>query len=451
MKEMKLNKPFIAQGAIVVGDVQIGENSSIFYNAVLRGDMAKIIIGKNSNVQDNCTIHNDKDVDCIIGDNVTVGHNAVLHSCEIGNGSLIGMGSIILSGAKIGKNAIVGAGSLVTSKTVVEDGSLYLGSPAKFKRKLTKEEIESNLNNANEYSLLADKYLNSISDDFKYEIKPVVSIDEQQLEQILKLALVCEEYDGSKLKLDRCMLENRISEEINDILCYDGNNLIGYLGLCEIIKGSSEIEATVFVDPEYRNQAVFSKLLLKAKEICSNRKIEKILLIGYQSCEKSGIIAKERAYKVDHNEYAMELKKADWCSSENFNLTFRRAVNRDIKELVFLDMIGFNLSQKEAEGFYKDKTMLECYIAEVNDKPVGSITVAREPDEFIIYGLVVSPMFRKKGYGHEILDYALDIGFSDGFTKARLEVEDHNKVAIKLYRGAGFKIVDKYSYYEIKL
>ena len=154
----KNNNIFIAPGAFVIGDVTLGENVGIWYNAVVRGDTNSIYIGNNTNVQDNATLHTDKDFKLHIGDGVTIGHNAVVHGCTVGDNTVIGMGSIILSGAVIGKNCIIGAGSLVTGKMNIPDGSLVMGSPAKIARPLMKHEIESNRENAAHYVELMSKY-----------------------------------------------------------------------------------------------------------------------------------------------------------------------------------------------------------------------------------------------------------------------------------------------------
>lgn len=142
---------FIAPGAIVLGDVTIGENVGIWYHATVRGDRAPIVIGKGSNVQDNAVVHVDSDHGVSIGENVTIGHSAIIHGCTIGDNSLVGMGAIIMNGAQIGRNCIVGAGALVTQNTVVPDNSLLLGNPAKVKRQVTEEEIAASLRNAAEY------------------------------------------------------------------------------------------------------------------------------------------------------------------------------------------------------------------------------------------------------------------------------------------------------------
>lgn len=149
---------FIANSADIIGNVEIFENVSIWFGAVLRGDVEKIIVGKNSNIQDNSTVHTDFGIPCIIGENVTVGHNVVLHSCNISDNVIIGMGSTILNGAKIAKNCLVGANSLVTHKLEYEEGMLILGNPAKIVRILTDEEIEHIIKNANHYVENAKRY-----------------------------------------------------------------------------------------------------------------------------------------------------------------------------------------------------------------------------------------------------------------------------------------------------
>ena len=143
---------YIAPGAIVLGNVTAKENASIWYHATVRGDRAPVVIGSGSNIQDNCVIHVGAEHPVIIGDNVTVGHSAVIHGCEIGDNSLIGMGAIVMNGCVIGKNCIVGAGALVTQNTHVPDNSLILGNPAKIKRQVTAEEVEASLRNARLYA-----------------------------------------------------------------------------------------------------------------------------------------------------------------------------------------------------------------------------------------------------------------------------------------------------------
>ena len=144
---------FIADGAKVMGVVKIGEESSVWYNCVLRGDIpnTEIIIGKRSNIQDGTVIHNDHNKSTIIGDNVTVGHNCVIHGCVIEDECLIGMGAIVLSGAVIKKGAIVGAGAVVKENAIIEEKSLVVGIPAKHVKTLDESSRTQILANANEY------------------------------------------------------------------------------------------------------------------------------------------------------------------------------------------------------------------------------------------------------------------------------------------------------------
>lgn len=132
---------FVAHSAEVIGDVEIGARSSIWYGAVLRGDVERIRIGSETSIQDNTVIHVDSSgFSTVVGDRVTVGHSVVLHGCRIGDDALIGIGSIILNGAEVGDGAIIGAGSLVTPGTKVPAGMLALGSPARVKRPVSDEE-----------------------------------------------------------------------------------------------------------------------------------------------------------------------------------------------------------------------------------------------------------------------------------------------------------------------
>lgn len=148
---------YIAEGAKIIGDVQIGEDSSVWYNAVIRGDSNSIVIGKNTNVQDNAVLHTSHSHALSVGDNVTIGHGAIVHGCTIGNNVLIGMGAIVLDGIVVEDNCIIGAGALVTQNKVIPSGSLALGNPAKVVRELKVEEIASILKNAYEYSEEAGK------------------------------------------------------------------------------------------------------------------------------------------------------------------------------------------------------------------------------------------------------------------------------------------------------
>jgi len=131
---------YLASTATVLGDVQIGDFSSVWYGAVVRGDINHIRIGHHSNIQDNAVLHLADDFPCLVGNWVTVGHSAVVHACTVGDECLIGMGSTILDGAVVGEQSIIGANALVPQKMVIPPGSLVIGSPAKVRRALSPEE-----------------------------------------------------------------------------------------------------------------------------------------------------------------------------------------------------------------------------------------------------------------------------------------------------------------------
>ena len=131
---------WIAPSANVIGEVILAKDASVWFNAVLRADNEPIYVGQGSNIQDGAIIHTDPGFSCVIGEKVTVGHMAMLHGCHIGDGSLIGIGSVILNGAKIGKNCIIGSKALVTEGMEIPDGSMVLGIPGKVKKILNDEE-----------------------------------------------------------------------------------------------------------------------------------------------------------------------------------------------------------------------------------------------------------------------------------------------------------------------
>ncbi|HDS09058.1 MAG TPA: gamma carbonic anhydrase family protein [Firmicutes bacterium] len=159
-KQPEIHKTaFIFDGAIIVGDVEIGEKSSIWFNSVVRGDVNYIKIGKFTNVQELSALHVDTGkYPLVIGDYVTIGHNAVLHGCTIKDNALIGMGAIVLNGAEVGELCVIGAGALVTENSKIPPGTLAVGIPAKVKRELTTEEKEQIKKSAAHYVEIAEGY-----------------------------------------------------------------------------------------------------------------------------------------------------------------------------------------------------------------------------------------------------------------------------------------------------
>ncbi len=161
---------FIAPTAQIIGNVQIGRNSSIWFQTVIRGDLDKISIGERTNIQDLCTCHADENIPLKIGDGVTIGHNSVVHGCTIEDDCLIGMGAIVMNQAVIGKGSVVAAGAVVLEKTIIPPYSLVTGSPGKVKKTYeNRAEIERDL------KVMAESYVKSARDfssgDVFYEIK----------------------------------------------------------------------------------------------------------------------------------------------------------------------------------------------------------------------------------------------------------------------------------------
>jgi carbonic anhydrase/acetyltransferase-like protein (isoleucine patch superfamily) len=150
---------FIAPGAVVIGAVELGAESSIWFGSVLRGDINRIVVGAQSNVQDGSVLHVSDDHACVLGERVTVGHRAVVHACTVEDEVLVGMGAVILDGARIGARSIIAAGALVTKNMQVPPGSLVMGSPGKVVRALTAEEQAANARLALKYVEVSRCYL----------------------------------------------------------------------------------------------------------------------------------------------------------------------------------------------------------------------------------------------------------------------------------------------------
>ncbi len=149
---------FLAAGCAVIGDVTLAKNVSLWFNTILRGDVDRIMVGENSNIQDNATLHCSAGKPVNIGKNVSVGHNAVVHGATVGDNVLIGMGAIILDGAIIGKNAVIAAGAVVTENKVIPENSLVMGIPGKVVGTLGEAERQANLERAARYAALAQEY-----------------------------------------------------------------------------------------------------------------------------------------------------------------------------------------------------------------------------------------------------------------------------------------------------
>ena len=158
-KVKNFGENWIATNASIIGDVTLEKNTSIWFNATLRGDVENIYIGEGSNIQDGSVLHTDPGYPLKIGKNVTIGHLVMLHGCSVDDNSLVGIGSVILNNAKIGKNCIIGAKALITENNEIPDNSLVVGAPGRIIRQVTKEEIKLIKENAVRYQENWKKYL----------------------------------------------------------------------------------------------------------------------------------------------------------------------------------------------------------------------------------------------------------------------------------------------------
>jgi carbonic anhydrase/acetyltransferase-like protein (isoleucine patch superfamily) len=175
---------FVAPGAKVIGDIRLGDYVSVWFGAVLRGDIGPIRIGNGSNIQDGCIIHMDPGVPVEVGEGVSVGHNAIIHGASIGNNTLIGMGAVLLSGVKVGNSCVVGAHSLLTRGTEIPDNSMVWGSPAKIIRQLTAEEVEKNRQSALHYVENGLRYMGRAAEETAEESKPEPLSSDKRLEAL---------------------------------------------------------------------------------------------------------------------------------------------------------------------------------------------------------------------------------------------------------------------------
>ncbi len=153
---------FIAPTAAVIGNVTLHDKASVWFSCVLRGDAERLEVGARSNIQDGTVMHADPGFPCVVGEDCTVGHNAMLHGCSIGDGSLIGIGAIVLNGAKVGKSCLIGANALVTEGMEIPDGSMVLGAPAKIRRALSEEEQDMLRTNGEHYVSNAARFASEL-------------------------------------------------------------------------------------------------------------------------------------------------------------------------------------------------------------------------------------------------------------------------------------------------
>tara|TARA_B100001559_G_scaffold171409_1_gene143647 strand:- start:990 stop:1523 length:534 start_codon:yes stop_codon:yes gene_type:complete len=159
---------YVAESASVIGKVRLANDTSVWFGAVLRGDNESITVGENTNIQECAVIHTDPGFPCILGSNVTIGHQAMLHGCQVGDNSLIGINAVVLNGAKIGRNCLIGANALVTENQEIPEGSLVIGSPAKPIKQLTTAQIQKLKESAEHYVTRFKRFKRDLSVDSRF-------------------------------------------------------------------------------------------------------------------------------------------------------------------------------------------------------------------------------------------------------------------------------------------
>ena len=159
---------YVAETASVIGKVRLANDTSVWFGAVLRGDNESITVGENTNIQECAVIHTDPGFPCILGSNVTIGHQAMLHGCQVGDNSLIGINAVVLNGAKIGRNCLIGANALVTENQEIPDGSLVIGSPAKPIKQLTTAQVQKLKESAEHYVTRFKRFKRDLSVDSRF-------------------------------------------------------------------------------------------------------------------------------------------------------------------------------------------------------------------------------------------------------------------------------------------
>ena len=159
---------YVAESASVIGKVRLANDTSVWFGAVLRGDNESITVGENTNIQECAVIHTDPGFPCILGSSVTIGHQAMLHGCQVGDNSLIGINAVVLNGAKIGRNCLIGANALVTENQEIPDGSLVIGSPAKPIKQLTTAQIQKLKESAEHYVTRFKRFKRDLSVDSRF-------------------------------------------------------------------------------------------------------------------------------------------------------------------------------------------------------------------------------------------------------------------------------------------
>lgn len=276
-------------------------------------------------------------------------------------------------------------------------------------------------------------------------------LSDNELQDIRELEKTCCQNEKLNMKLNWDMLQKRHSGENNDLLYYDDNRLIGFLGLYEIAQETKEIEITGMVHPDYRRRGVFKELFSAAKKECMNRRAMRILLITEQSSNHGTNFVKSTGAQYSFSEYRMKFDEAAVTDFPKVGITLRKAEHRDYLELIRLNSICFDLPEEEMEISYFSDAYNSTYVAELEGKIIGKIGTYMDGKDGYIFGFGIKSEYRRRGYGREVLSLTLSKLLSEQIKTVFLEVAVENENALALYKSCGFKKITVYEYYEIVL
>lgn len=277
-------------------------------------------------------------------------------------------------------------------------------------------------------------------------------LSNRELEDIRKLENECCKDEPLNMKLNWDMLTTRPAGETNDFMEYDQDQLIGFLGLYDIERKSPDIELTGMVHPEHRCWGIFHELFILAKQECNNRKKKRILLITERHSSGGKGFVNSVGSKYSFSEYRMKFTGTTVPEFPSFGITLRKAESTDYPELQALDKIGFGSDEDEdPKNFFVDVNH-SIDIAEVEGKCIGKIGTLMDGKDGYIFGFVIKPEYRRRGYGRAVLSLAMLKLISEQMINTiLLEVAVENERALPLYTSCGFKEVTVYDYYEIKI
>jgi ribosomal protein S18 acetylase RimI-like enzyme len=272
-------------------------------------------------------------------------------------------------------------------------------------------------------------------------------LSSQQLQEIRDLEAACRRPGALNLKLNWDMLEKRVENEINDFLCYADQDLIGFLGLYLL---GSQIEITGMVHPDYRRSGIFREMFHAARQECQKKGFGRILIVTEHASEAGIGFARQTGARYDFSEYRMRFAEKTVPDFPSRGITLHRATPEDIAELVSLDTEAFGLPETgdNCESLLENRYD-STYVAKLDGQTFGKIAALTDGESSYIFGFVIKPEMRRRGYGKEVLGLMLRKLLAEGKNSVILEVAVANERALSLYQSCGFKEVTVYDYYEL--